>query len=198
MRSKPLAAVLEPRQHEHQHRRRDLDQQQEADVGGDGGSRAVDGFRSCELLVLGSGIAGLTCALEAADLGTRVAVVTKSNIMEGSTKYAQGGVAAVMSSESASEGGGGPKTRVAAEAGQEDCVAHHVEDTMNAGCYLNDREAVEIMKAEATKIKMSAEYQREIQDTLRRMSSKDVTSESDYEDDEDASDYSEPPYLKEH
>ena len=59
------------------------------------------------------------------------------------------------------------------------------------------REAVEIMKAEATKIKMSAEYQREIQDTLRRMSSKDVPNESDYEDD-DASDHSEPPYLNEH
>ena len=50
---------------------------------------------SCDLLVLGSGIAGLTCALEAANYGTEVVVVTKSNIMEGSTKYAQGGVAAV-------------------------------------------------------------------------------------------------------
>ena len=54
------------------------------------------------------------------------------------------------------------------------------------------------MKAEATKIKMSAEYQREIQESLRRMSSKDIHNESDYEDDDDASDHSEPPYLKEH
>ncbi len=46
--------------------------------------------------------------------------------------------------ESAGEAVGVPGTRVAAAAG-EDCVAHHVEDTMSAGCYLNDREAVEIM-----------------------------------------------------
>ena len=54
------------------------------------------------------------------------------------------------------------------------------------------------MKAEATKIKMSAEYQREIQESLRRMSSKDIHNESDYDNDDDASDHSEPPYLKEH
>ena len=36
------------------------------------------------------------------------------------------------------------------------------------------REAVEIMKAKSTKIKMSAEYQQEIQEALRRMSSKDI------------------------
>ena len=41
------------------------------------------------------------------------------------------------------------------------------------------------MKAEATKIKMSAEYQREIQESLRRMSSKDIHNESDSEDDDD-------------
>eukprot|EP00205_Picochlorum_sp_RCC944_P000821 CAMPEP_0182608124 /NCGR_PEP_ID=MMETSP1330-20130603/2639_1 /TAXON_ID=464278 /ORGANISM="Picochlorum sp., Strain RCC944" /LENGTH=750 /DNA_ID=CAMNT_0024826839 /DNA_START=71 /DNA_END=2319 /DNA_ORIENTATION=- len=93
---------------------------------------------SCDLLVLGSGIAGLTCALEAANYGTEVVVVTKSNIMEGSTKYAQGGVAAVMG-----QGGGGG--RGGREREGKDCVTHHVEDTMNAGCYLNDRKAVEIM-----------------------------------------------------
>ena len=54
------------------------------------------------------------------------------------------------------------------------------------------------MKAEATKIKMSVEYQREIQEALRRMSSKDIPNESDYENDDDVSDHSEPPYLKEH
>ena len=53
------------------------------------------------------------------------------------------------------------------------------------------------MEAEAKQIKMSAEYQAQIQEALHRMSSKDLPNESDYEDD-DASDHSEPPYLKEH
>ena len=51
------------------------------------------------------------------------------------------------------------------------------------------------MEAEAKQIKMSAEYQAQIQDALHRMSSKDLPNESDYEDDDDASDHSEPPYL---
>ena len=54
------------------------------------------------------------------------------------------------------------------------------------------------MEAEAKQIKMSAEYQAQIQEALHRMSSKDLPNESDYEDDDDASDHSEPPYLKEH
>jgi len=53
------------------------------------------------------------------------------------------------------------------------------------------------MEAEAKRIKLSAEYQSQIQETLQRMASKDSLEESEYEDD-DISDYSEPPYLKEH
>ena len=59
-------------------------------------------------------------------------------------------------------------------------------------------EGLKLMVAEAKQIKMSAEYQAQIQDALHRMSSKDLPNESDYEDDDDASDHSEPPYLKEH
>ena len=58
-------------------------------------------------------------------------------------------------------------------------------------------EGINLMEAEAKQIKMSAEYQAQIQEALHRMSSKDLPNESDYEDD-DASDHSEPPYLKEH
>ena len=55
-------------------------------------------------------------------------------------------------------------------------------------------EGIKLMEAEAKQIKMSAEYQAQIQEALHRMSSKDLPNESDYEDDE--SDHSEPPYLK--
>src|SRR5690606_21190269 len=51
--------------------------------------------RHVDFLVVGSGIAGLSFALKAAELG-KVLIVTKSNEDESNTKYAQGGVAAVV------------------------------------------------------------------------------------------------------
>src|SRR5690606_13365523 len=51
--------------------------------------------RYVDFLVVGSGIAGLSFALKAAELG-KVLIVTKSNEDESNTKYAQGGVAAVV------------------------------------------------------------------------------------------------------
>lgn len=68
-----------------------------------------------DYLVLGSGIAGLSFALKVADHG-RVAVVTKKQRAESNTNYAQGGIAAVMSSE--------------------DSVELHVQDTLLAGAGL--------------------------------------------------------------
>ena len=50
--------------------------------------------RTCDFLVIGSGIAGLSFALKAAKHG-KVLIVTKSNEDESNTKYAQGGVAVV-------------------------------------------------------------------------------------------------------
>ena len=97
--------------------------------------------QECDVLVLGSGVAGMTCALEAAEAGLRAAIVTKAEASEGSTKYAQGGVAAVMTDPGS---GGGPVDRRGA-GDPRDSVSRHVEDTMSAGCFLNDREAVEIM-----------------------------------------------------
>jgi L-aspartate oxidase len=69
----------------------------------------------CDVLVIGSGIAGLTFALEAARYAD-VIIVSKRSAEESSTKYAQGGVAAVLSPE--------------------DSVDAHVQDTLVAGAGL--------------------------------------------------------------
>ncbi|MDB4944076.1 MAG: L-aspartate oxidase [Labilithrix sp.] len=85
-------------------------------------------MQSCDFLVVGSGIAGLSFALEAAQHG-EVIVVTKRARDESNTKYAQGGVAAVLDAT--------------------DSFESHVEDTMVAGAGLNHRRAVELCVREA-------------------------------------------------
>jgi L-aspartate oxidase len=77
-----------------------------------------------DFLVLGSGIAGLTYALKVAEHG-RVAIVTKGEISEGATRYAQGGICAVLDTS--------------------DSVEAHVRDTMIAGAFLNDPRAVDVV-----------------------------------------------------
>jgi len=74
-----------------------------------------------DVLVIGSGAAGLTLTLR---LGAslRVAVLSKGPLMEGSTFYAQGGVAAVLD--------------------EEDSIESHIDDTLNAGAGLCDIGAV--------------------------------------------------------
>jgi L-aspartate oxidase len=81
----------------------------------------VNGWAAeAELVVVGTGVAGLTAALEAARLGVRVVVVTKDAADAGSTRWAQGGVAVVV--------GDVPG----------DSVAAHVADTLSAGAGLCD------------------------------------------------------------
>jgi L-aspartate oxidase len=76
-----------------------------------------------DFLVLGGGIAGLTFALEAAEHGS-VLVLTKRSRSEGSTQYAQGGIASVL--------------------GGDDAFDLHVQDTLVAGAGLCKRDAVEV------------------------------------------------------
>ncbi|MFA6521436.1 MAG: L-aspartate oxidase [Candidatus Gracilibacteria bacterium] len=76
-----------------------------------------------DAIVIGSGISGLNFALRAAEKGNRVLVVTKKKIAETSTNFAQGGIAAVTS--------------------QLDNFKKHINDTMVAGCFHNDKKAVE-------------------------------------------------------
>jgi L-aspartate oxidase len=75
-----------------------------------------------DVLIVGSGAAGLTAALNLADR-LKVGVLAKGGLSEGSTAWAQGGIAAVLE-----EG---------------DTFDSHIEDTMIAGAGLNDRRTVE-------------------------------------------------------
>ncbi len=77
-----------------------------------------------DLLVIGSGIAGLTAVLKACPI-YEVTLLTKSKLKEATTWYAQGGVATAIS--------------------EEDSPHLHFEDTMAAGAGLNDPKAVEIL-----------------------------------------------------
>ena len=76
-----------------------------------------------DFLVLGGGVAGLSFALEAAGHGS-VLVLTKRQRSEGSTQYAQGGIASVL--------------------GPDDDFEQHVHDTLVAGAGLCHRDAVDV------------------------------------------------------
>ena len=81
-----------------------------------------------DLLIIGSGIAGLSLALKLSDLG-EVLIVTKKKASEGATALAQGGIACVM--------------------GEDDTFELHVEDTLQAGDGLCRRETVELVVRQA-------------------------------------------------
>jgi len=85
--------------------------------------------KKVDFLVIGSGIAGLSFALKVADYG-KVCIITKSKAEEGSTKYAQGGIAAVMYTP--------------------DTYEKHIKDTMIAGDELSDEKIVRITITEST------------------------------------------------
>jgi len=82
----------------------------------------------CDVLIVGSGAAGLSLALRLAS-HYRVTVLSKAQVNEGSTLYAQGGIAAVFD--------------------ETDSVDSHVEDTLIAGAGLCDREAVSFVASNA-------------------------------------------------
>ncbi|MEX0719259.1 MAG: L-aspartate oxidase [Balneolaceae bacterium] len=81
-----------------------------------------------DFLVIGSGIAGLTFALKAAEYG-KVAVVTKREMMEANTRYAQGGIAGVLGTG-------------------KDSFEKHIQDTLTAGAGLCNKKAVELVVRE--------------------------------------------------
>ena len=80
-----------------------------------------------DVIVVGSGIAGLTTALQARTYGLSVLIVTKSKVDEGSTKWAQGGIAAAL--------------------GPGDTPDQHLKDTLVAGADLCDVEGISKFKS---------------------------------------------------
>jgi len=98
-----------------------------------------------DVIVVGSGVAGLTCALNLREAGLHVTVVTKVNIDDGSTRWAQGGIAAVLDPLDTPEA--------------------HAQDTIVAGVGLCDPAAVRVLVEEGPArvrdlIRLGAEFDR--------------------------------------
>ncbi|WP_055525364.1 L-aspartate oxidase, partial [Streptomyces graminilatus] len=83
---------------------------------------------TADVVVVGSGVAGLTAALRCDAAGLRTVVVTKARLDDGSTRWAQGGIAAAL--------------------GEGDTPEQHLADTLVAGVGLCDEEAVRILVTE--------------------------------------------------
>ena len=80
-----------------------------------------------DVVIIGCGIAGIYAALHI-DPGKKIAIINKGEIWSGSSYYAQGGIAAVMTAT--------------------DSYNLHIEDTVNAGAGLCDIEAVKVLVSE--------------------------------------------------
>ncbi len=89
--------------------------------------------RRSSVLIIGSGIAGLFCAIKLARLNknTKILIASKADLIEGSSKYAQGGIASVWS--------------------KIDTFDQHIADTLEAGAGLCDPKIVEICVKEGPK-----------------------------------------------
>ena len=85
--------------------------------------------RKVDFLVIGTGMAGLIYALKVAEYG-KVCILSKTDMEETATSYAQGGIAAVMYSP--------------------DSYEKHISDTIDAGAGLNDEEIVRITITESS------------------------------------------------
>ena len=83
------------------------------------------------ILVIGSGISGLTYAIKMAeqDPNLRIIIISKNNLLESNTKYAQGGIAVVSNFE-------------------KDSFDKHVKDTLIAGAGVCNKEVVEFVVKE--------------------------------------------------
>ncbi|MFC7489968.1 MULTISPECIES: L-aspartate oxidase [unclassified Knoellia] len=107
---------------------------------------------SADVIVVGSGIAGLTCALRLRERVDRVLLVTKTVLDEGSTAWAQGGIAAALHPEDSPE--------------------EHLEDTLVAGVGLCEREAVEALVTEGPRrvrqlVALGAEFDRDAEGEIK-------------------------------
>ncbi len=83
-----------------------------------------------DVIVIGAGIAGLFTAIRASE-SQSVLMITKKSLMDSNTRYAQGGIAAVIS--------------------EDDSPEYHLQDTLNAGAGLCSKEAVDVLVHEGPK-----------------------------------------------
>lgn len=98
-----------------------------------------------DVIVIGAGIAGLFTAIRASEQHS-VLMITKKSLLDSNTRYAQGGIAAVIS--------------------EEDSPEYHLQDTLIAGAGLCDREAVDVLVHEGPKgvrslVKMGTQFDQE-------------------------------------
>ena len=77
---------------------------------------------TCDFLIIGSGLAGLSAALELSKHG-KVIIISKVALEECNSLYAQGGIACVMD--------------------EKDTLENHINDTLNSGCGLSQKEIVQ-------------------------------------------------------
>lgn len=96
-----------------------------------------------DVIVIGAGIAGLFTAIRASEEHNSVLMITKKSLLDSNTRYAQGGIAAVISDE--------------------DSPAYHRQDTLIAGAGLCSNEAVDVLVHEGPKgvrslIKMGTQF----------------------------------------
>ena len=84
--------------------------------------------RTADVVVVGSGVAGLAAVLHARSAGLSVMLVTKALLDAGSTRWAQGGIAAAL--------------------GPEDDPEQHLRDTLTAGVGICDEAAVRLLVTE--------------------------------------------------
>lgn len=92
---------------------------------------------NCSAVVIGSGLAGLYAALKIEKNlpeGGKVFLVTKADLGESNSRYAQGGIVAVLTENT------------------EDSVASHLADTLNAGAGLSDFNAVKYISENSDKV----------------------------------------------
>lgn len=109
-----------------------------------------------DFLVIGTGIAGLSFAIKAAQHGT-VTVITKGKFIESNTAWAQGGISAVLP----------PELR-----DPNDNCEKHIADTLDAGGGLCDEEAVRVIVKEGAEtieelVKWGSEFDRDQKDPSR-------------------------------
>ena len=88
-----------------------------------------------DIIVVGAGVAGLTAAIKACDNGANVSLISPDYSERSQSVMAMGGINAALNTK-----------------GEDDSTNHHFTDTMNGGCEINNKKAVEMLTDDAPQI----------------------------------------------